>query len=55
MAMSAYYLKGVSPDYVQITQIFRGMIPYMFIVLICLVLIYLMPGVVYWLPDSLYH
>jgi tripartite ATP-independent transporter DctM subunit len=55
MAMSAYYLKGVSPDYVQINQIFRGMIPYMFIVLVCLVLIYLFPGVVYWLPDSLYN
>ncbi|HEV7253984.1 MAG TPA: TRAP transporter large permease subunit [Mesorhizobium sp.] len=54
MAMSAYYLKGISPPHVQLTDIFRGMMPYMMIVILCMVLIYLFPGIVYSLPNALY-
>ena len=35
MAMSAYYLKGIAPPHVQLSQIFRGMMPYMLIVILC--------------------
>ena len=54
MAMSAYYLKGVSPGYVQLSDIFRGMMPYMAIVIFCMVIMYLFPGTVYWLPSLVY-
>jgi tripartite ATP-independent transporter DctM subunit len=54
MAMSAYYLKGIAPPHVQISDIFRGMMPYMLIVILCMVLIYLFPGIVYWLPNVIY-
>jgi tripartite ATP-independent transporter DctM subunit len=54
MAMSAYYLKGIAPPHVQISDIFRGMMPYMLIVILCMVLIYLFPGIVYWLPNLIY-
>ncbi|MFK0278525.1 TRAP transporter large permease subunit [Ensifer sp. NPDC090286] len=54
MAMSAYYLKGVSPAHVKLTDIFRGMMPYMLIVVFCMVVIYLFPSIVYMLPDVLY-
>ncbi|WP_043617764.1 TRAP transporter large permease subunit [Ensifer sp. ZNC0028] len=54
MAMSAYYLKGVSPAHVKLTDIFRGMMPYMLIVVFCMVVIYLFPSIVYMLPDLLY-
>jgi len=54
MAMSAYYLKGIAPAHIQITDIFRGMMPYMGIVIFCMVLIYLFPQVVYFLPNLLY-
>ncbi|HTV70528.1 MAG TPA: TRAP transporter large permease subunit [Rhizobiaceae bacterium] len=54
MAMSAYYLKGIAPAHVQITDIFRGMMPYMLIVILCMVLIYIFPQIVYWLPDTIY-
>ena len=37
VAMSAFYLKGVSPKHVTLNQIFAGMMPYMIIVLLCLV------------------
>jgi TRAP-type mannitol/chloroaromatic compound transport system permease large subunit len=54
VAMSAFYLKGVSPPGVTINQIFAGMMPYMLIVILCLVLIYVWPELVLWLPTFLY-
>ncbi len=54
VAMSAFYLKGVSPPHVTINQIFAGMMPYMFIVIICMVLMYIWPGLTLWLPKYLY-
>jgi TRAP-type mannitol/chloroaromatic compound transport system permease large subunit len=54
VAMSAFYLKGVSPRHVTLNQIFAGMMPYMIIVLICLVFMYIWPGMTLWLPEFLY-
>lgn len=54
VAMSAFYLKGVSPPHVTINQIFAGMMPYMFIVIICMVLMYIWPQLTLWLPGYLY-
>jgi len=54
VAMSAFYLKGVSPKHVTLNQIFAGMMPYMLIVILCMVLMYLWPGMTLWLPNYLY-
>jgi TRAP-type mannitol/chloroaromatic compound transport system permease large subunit len=54
VAMSAFYLKGVSPPHVTINQIFAGMMPYMLIVIVCMVLMYIWPGLTLWLPKYLY-
>ena len=54
VAMSAFYLKGVSPPHVTINQIFAGMMPYMFIVILCLILMYIWPELTLWLPNYLY-
>ncbi len=54
VAMSAFYLKGVSPPHVTINQIFAGMMPYMLIVILCMVLMYIWPGLTLWLPNYLY-
>jgi TRAP-type mannitol/chloroaromatic compound transport system permease large subunit len=54
VAMSAFYLKGVSPPHVTINQIFAGMMPYMLIVVLCMVLMYIWPGLTLWLPNYLY-
>ena len=51
VAMSAFYLKGVSPRHVTLNQIFAGMMPYMLIVCICLVFMYIWPGMTLWLPG----
>jgi TRAP-type mannitol/chloroaromatic compound transport system permease large subunit len=54
VAMSAFYLKGVAPKHVTINQIFAGMMPYMLIVILCMVIIHLWPGMALWLPNYLY-
>lgn len=54
VAMSAFYLKGVSPSHVTINQIFAGMMPYMLIVILCMVFMYIWPGLTLWLPKYLY-
>jgi TRAP-type mannitol/chloroaromatic compound transport system permease large subunit len=54
VAMSAFYLKGVAPRHVTLNQIFAGMMPYMLIVVACMVFMYLWPGMTLWLPNYLY-
>jgi len=54
VAMSAFYLKGVAPKHVTLNQIFAGMMPYMLIVILCMVIMYLWPGMTLWLPNYLY-
>jgi TRAP-type mannitol/chloroaromatic compound transport system permease large subunit len=54
VAMSAFYLKGVSPPHVTLNQIFAGMMPYMLIVILCMIIMYLWPGITLWLPNYLY-
>jgi TRAP-type mannitol/chloroaromatic compound transport system permease large subunit len=54
VAMSAFYLKGVSPPHVTLNQIFAGMMPYMIVIIVCMVIMYLWPGMTLWLPAYLY-
>jgi tripartite ATP-independent transporter DctM subunit len=54
MAMSAYYLKGVAPPQVRLTQIFSGSLPFVFMVFITMMLLYIFPGMATWLPEALY-
>jgi tripartite ATP-independent transporter DctM subunit len=54
MAMSAYYLKGVSPPSVLLTQIFSGCMPFVYVVLVTMVIVYFAPGIALWLPNALY-
>ena len=54
MAMSAYYLKGVLKNQIELMEIFRGLMPYLGIVILCMVLMYQFPGIALWLPDALF-
>jgi TRAP-type mannitol/chloroaromatic compound transport system permease large subunit len=54
VAMSAFYLKGVSPPHVTLNQIFAGMLPFMGIQVVAIVLLYLFPQIGLWLPQVLY-
>lgn len=54
MAMSAYYLKGIAPPSVRLTEIFAGVLPYCGLVLIAMLLMYTFPQIVFSLPDAFY-
>ena len=54
MAMSAYYLKGVAPPHVQLWEIFKGCFPFLGMVILSIVMVYVFPGLVTWLPDLFY-
>jgi tripartite ATP-independent transporter DctM subunit len=54
MAMSAFYLKGISPPHVKLSQIFSGCTPFMGMVVIAMILLYLFPGIALWLPSVFY-
>ncbi|MBQ5950327.1 TRAP transporter large permease subunit, partial [Massilia sp. ST3] len=54
VAMSAFYLKGVSPPHVTLNQIFLGMLPFMGLQVLGIVLLYTFPAIGLWLPEVLY-
>ena len=54
MAMSAYYLKGVLGRQIELMQIFKGIMPYLAIVIFTMIMMYQFPGIALWLPDYLF-
>jgi TRAP-type mannitol/chloroaromatic compound transport system permease large subunit len=52
--MSAYYLKGVLKNQIELMQIFKGIMPYLGIVIFCMVMMYQFPGLALWFPDYLF-
>jgi tripartite ATP-independent transporter DctM subunit len=54
VAMAAFYLKGVAPPHVKLEDIFKGCMPFIYIVVFCMIMVYIFPELVTWLPDQLY-
>lgn len=54
MAMSAYYLKGVAGKTVELMDIFRGIMPYLLIVIFAMFLLYMFPQIALWFPVYLF-
>ena len=55
VAMAPFYLKGVAPSWVNINDIFRGVMPFMIIVIISMIMLYTFPQIGLWLPTYMYH
>jgi tripartite ATP-independent transporter DctM subunit len=55
VAMAPFYLKGVAPPHVSINEIFAGVLPYLFLVIISMVLLYTFPQIGLFLPEYLYR
>ena len=51
MAMSAYYLKGVLGKAIELMDIFKGIMPYLGIVIFIMAMMYQFPQIALWLPD----
>jgi tripartite ATP-independent transporter DctM subunit len=54
MAMSAYYLKGIAPPFVQLWTIFKGCLPFVSLVFVTMVAVYVFPQTIFWLPELFY-
>ena len=54
MAPSAFYLKGVLRKQIELVEIFKGIMPYLGIVIFCMFLMYMFPGIALWFPDYLF-
>jgi tripartite ATP-independent transporter DctM subunit len=54
MAMSAYYLKGVAPKDLALWTIFKGCFPFVGMVIVTLVLSYVEPRLITYLPDQFF-
>ncbi len=49
-----FYLRGVAPEIVKTTDIYKGVIPFVLIQLIALLVLSVFPGIATWLPVALY-
>ncbi len=54
VAMAPFYLKGVAPKEVNINDIFAGVMPFIFLVVASMALLYTFPQIGLWLPEQLY-
>ncbi|WP_376087413.1 TRAP transporter large permease subunit [Roseomonas sp. CCTCC AB2023176] len=54
VAMATFYLKGVAPKHVRLEDIFKGVMPFIYIVVATMLMVYVFPGLVTWLPETLY-
>jgi tripartite ATP-independent transporter DctM subunit len=55
VAMAPFYLKGVAPAHVTINEIFAGVMPYLFLVVLAMAMLYIFPEIGLWLPRVIYQ
>jgi len=49
-----FYLRGVAPPSIRMTDIYRSVVPFILLMLVAVVLCMVAPGIVMWLPDRLF-
>jgi tripartite ATP-independent transporter DctM subunit len=54
VGFALFYLKGVCPPEIKLTDIYRGILPFVLLQLTGLVLVFLMPWLATWLPSAAY-
>jgi tripartite ATP-independent transporter DctM subunit len=53
MAPAIFYLRGIAPPEITIHHMFRGVVPFIVIQLVCLLIVAAFPQLVLWLPSVL--
>lgn len=51
--MNLFYMKGIVPKDISMGLIYRSVIPYVLIIVIVMVLCFVFPGILLWLPDMM--
>jgi tripartite ATP-independent transporter DctM subunit len=51
LGYALFFLKGISPEGINLGHIYRGVIPFIFLILISLILFIIFPPIITWLPS----
>lgn len=54
LGYALFYLKGVCPPEVQMSHIYRGVIPFVILQMLAVLMVFLWPSLVNWLPSVVY-
>ncbi len=54
VGFALFYIKGVAPPEIKVTDVYRGVVPFIIIQLIALILVFLFPEIATWLPSIAY-
>ena len=54
VGFALFYLKGVAPPEVTTRDVYRGIVPFVGLILVCVVMVYLWKDLVLWLPSVAY-
>ena len=49
-----FYLKGVAPKSVKLTEIYSSIIPFVLLMILGLAICIVFPGIITWLPDTIF-
>ncbi len=52
MAPAIFYLRGIAPPEITINHMFRGVVPFIIIQMVCLLIVAAFPQLVLWLPSA---
>jgi TRAP-type mannitol/chloroaromatic compound transport system permease large subunit len=54
VGFTLFYLKGVAPPEVTTRDVYRGIVPFVGLILVCVVIVYVWKDLVLWLPSVAY-
>ncbi|QSP95638.1 TRAP transporter large permease subunit [Marinobacter salinisoli] len=54
VGFALFYIKGVAPPEIKVTDIYRGVVPFIIIQLVALAIVFLVPEIATWLPSVAY-
>ena len=54
MGLALFYIKGVAPTTISMNQIYRGIIPFVILQMLCVTLVMIWPQIAMWLPHQLF-
>ena len=54
VGFALFYIKGVAPPEIRVSDIYRGVVPFIIIQIIALILVFLLPAIATWLPSVAY-
>ncbi|TFH85831.1 TRAP transporter large permease subunit [Billgrantia azerbaijanica] len=55
VGFALFYIKGVAPPEIKVTDIYKGVAPFIAIQLLALILVFLLPAIATWLPSVAYQ